>query len=228
MNPKTPDATARSHAFPELLTVPYRHRRPLPPFQEGDEIRFPESLVRALLEHFTRPGDAILDPFAGLGTTLLVAQDMDRRSYGVEPNAQRADWVEAQGFTGRLVRGDSTDIGAYDLPPMDFCLTSPPYMPRHHRWNPLYNGDPAFDGYDIYLARMQEIFRAVYALIKPGGRVVVQADNLTRETFSPLVWDLGLALSEVMALEGEMCVVWSECPDDVRPFTQCLVFRKAR
>ncbi|MGB0719419.1 MAG: hypothetical protein ACPGRX_03045, partial [Bdellovibrionales bacterium] len=60
-------------------------------------------------------------------------------------------------------------------------ITSPPYMPVHHSWNPLYGGDPAHAGYDRYLSRMAEIFKNLSAIMKRGALVVVQADNLQRE-----------------------------------------------
>ncbi|MEF3131104.1 hypothetical protein OS035_06485, partial [Rhizobium sp. 268] len=50
----------------ELLTVSNRHQFPLPDFQNGDEIRFPGALVSALLDRFTKSGDAVFDPFVGL------------------------------------------------------------------------------------------------------------------------------------------------------------------
>ncbi|HBH26824.1 MAG TPA: DNA methylase [Rhodospirillaceae bacterium] len=180
------------------------------------------------MERFTRPGDAVLDPFTGLGTTFFAAQATGRVPWGVEANAQRHAWVTARTpFAAHLVHGDSANVRTFGFPAMDFCLTSPPYMPQHHAWNPLRNGDPAHAGYDAYLRGMQQIFRAVRAVMRPGATVVVQADNLVGEgALSTLVWDLGLALSDVMALEGEIVVTWSD-DGAAEPFTQCLVFRVA-
>ncbi|WP_246827541.1 DNA methylase [Rhizobium croatiense] len=126
-----------------------------------------------------------------------------------------------------LICGDSAELAAFDLPEMDFCITSPPYMPHWHKWNPLYNGDPDYDGYDVYLKRMQEIYGRICRRMKTNAYLVVQADNLTNEQFSPLVWDLGRTLSAVMTLEGEIMVNWSGAVKGGSPFTQCLVFRNA-
>src|SRR5690606_8649226 len=45
---------------------------------------YPEELVAFFLECFTDPGDTVLDPFAGSGTTLKVARVMQRRGIGFE------------------------------------------------------------------------------------------------------------------------------------------------
>lgn len=45
---------------------------------------FPESLPEWFIKLFTQEGDTVLDPFAGSGTTLMVAQKLRRNSIGIE------------------------------------------------------------------------------------------------------------------------------------------------
>jgi adenine-specific DNA-methyltransferase len=44
----------------------------------------PQALLRHMIDVSSRPGDLILDPFAGSGSTLVAARDAGRRAVGVE------------------------------------------------------------------------------------------------------------------------------------------------
>lgn len=45
---------------------------------------FPKELPRWFIKLFTKPGDIVLDPFLGSGTTSLVSKEMSRNSIGIE------------------------------------------------------------------------------------------------------------------------------------------------
>lgn len=55
---------------------------------------FPEELVALMLEAYTDPGDVVLDPFAGSGTTLKVCRGMGREGIGIELNPDFADLIK--------------------------------------------------------------------------------------------------------------------------------------
>ncbi len=51
---------------------------------KGHSAAFPKELPRWFIKLFTQPGDIVLDPFLGSGTTCVVAKEMDRSSIGIE------------------------------------------------------------------------------------------------------------------------------------------------
>jgi hypothetical protein len=55
---------------------------------------FPVPFADSVVEHFTDPGDLVLDPFAGRGTAVFAAASKDRRGVGIEINP--VGWVYAQ------------------------------------------------------------------------------------------------------------------------------------
>jgi site-specific DNA-methyltransferase (adenine-specific) len=84
----------------------------------------PPELVSLLIELFSNPGDLVLDPFAGVGTTLLCARAMGRYGVGIEMDeAQCAEIVRRLRPTfGSPVRQKRTLIEALDtLPMFDFA-----------------------------------------------------------------------------------------------------------
>jgi hypothetical protein len=207
----------------DFITLPYALERQAPLF-EGNDIKTAESLVRYFVKGFTAPGERVFDPFAGLGTTLFVAEELRRIPYGVEFDHRRHQWVAGQlKHWTNLVHGDSGRLASYGFAKMDFAMTSPPFMPRHHTLNPLFGANPAHTGYDRYLKRMQHIFRQLALVMKPNGVVVVQVDNIHGRTFTPLVRDVSTAISRVLRLEGEIIVAWQGGRKDYR-HTHCLVF----
>jgi len=54
--------------------------------QEDHIAVFPDELPRRLIRMFTFPGETVLDPFLGSGTTMKVARELGRRSVGYEIN----------------------------------------------------------------------------------------------------------------------------------------------
>jgi hypothetical protein len=183
-----------------------RHRFRLPRKFQDNDVRFPESVAKYFIKEFTRRGAVVLDPFAGFGTTLRVAEQLGRLGYGVELDDERRSFAQGNlRHPERLLAGDSRKLAALQLPPADFVLTSPPYRPDAVGTRGRLDGR----GYRAYLQEMRSIFQLVARKMKHGAYAVVKVSNLRhRGRVQPLAWDLAAALGEVLRFEGERVLLW--------------------
>lgn len=201
---------------------------PLPPELADDDVRYPEALVETFLDAYTTPGMVVLDPFAGFGTTVVVAERMGRQGWGLEYDARRAAYARSRlAAPDRLIHGDARFIRDYDLPPVDFAMSSPPYMLREDIENPLTAYTTPGAGYEAYLGDLRSVYAQLAARLTPAARVVIEVANLKSAAgVTPLAWDVARAVGDVLALEGEIVIGW-----DVYGYgydhSYALVFRKA-
>ena len=69
---------------------------PLSKFRGAHFAVFPEKLVETCVLAGTTPGDVVLDPFCGSGTTLVVANRLGRRFIGIESNHDYCAMAQAR------------------------------------------------------------------------------------------------------------------------------------
>ncbi len=174
-----------------------------------DSTAHPAKMLPAIAAHaittYTRPGDWVLDPMCGIGTTLVEAVRAGRGAVGVEYEHRWAAvahdnmaLAREHGHTApaRVVCGDARQLPW--LLPADLhgqvalILTSPPYGPSthghlankagepirkvNHRYgNALDRGNLANIGHHRLLAGFTRILTAAALFLRPGGHVVITA-----------------------------------------------------
>ena len=70
---------------------------------------FPKHLPAWFIKLFTDPGDIVLDPFLGSGTTAFVAMELGRNAIGVEINPEYCDEVEKAASEMQVPLANLTD-----------------------------------------------------------------------------------------------------------------------
>ena len=155
------------------------------------------------IRHYTTPGEVVLDPMCGIGTTLVEALHTGRPAVGVEYEPHwvattRANLALAHQHgavqTGQVFRGDARHLAAV-LPAglrgqVGLVVTSPPYGPSthgqvavvpgvavqkyHHRYgSTLDRGNLANIGHHRLLAGFTTILAELQPYLRIGGHVVI-------------------------------------------------------
>lgn len=97
---------------------------------------FPIGLPKKCIELFTHKGELVLDPFVGIGTTLIAARDSGRNAVGfdlkkeyIEFAKKRLSQQESGKETKQIpIRDDAINIDKYlEKGTVALCITSPPY-----------------------------------------------------------------------------------------------------
>jgi modification methylase len=173
-----------------------------------ESVKHPARMLPAIAAHavaaYTQPGDLVLDPMCGIGTTLVEAMHAGRDAIGVEYESRWSDIADAniahahqQGATGRaaVMRGDATRI--LSLIPaaltgqVALVVTSPPYGPTVHglvrpgadgvaKFDNAYNdgtdrGNLAYRDLTGLTDGFAQILAGCRTLLRPGGVVLVTA-----------------------------------------------------
>ena len=199
----------------------------LPREFQNDDVRFSDSLVEFFLKEFTNEGDIVFDPFAGYGTTLLVAESMSRVGYGIEYTKSKADYIRGLlKQPDNLIHGDSRLMLDHELPPFDLCITSPPYTNKVDNENPFMDYSEKGYEYPSYLRDIRHIFDRVSQMMKPSAHAVIEISNLKRyRDVTTLAWDVAREVSQVLHFDGEVVLCWDENSYGY-DHSYCLLFSK--
>jgi len=186
------------------------------PDGSADDIHFTEALAASIIGYASRPGELVLDPFAGYGTTMVVAERLGRRGIGIELMQDHFEIARSRiGERARLILGDARNVSRLVDEPVDLVLTSPPYMAsRNHPQNPL-TGYATDDGdYEVYLDELGSIFGQLADLLRPGGQLVVNVANVvaTDGSVTTLASDMARVVDEHLPLMGVTTLDWDELP----------------
>jgi len=172
-------------------------------FQNNDN-RYPESLVKYFLELYTKKGDIVFDPFAGLGTSLIVSEKLNRIPFGIEFDNNRCKFIKSRlSHKNNVVCGDSLKLSKNKFPKFDFSITSPPYNPIGED---NYLGGKG--GYNGFIKDIGKIYSQMKSFMNKNSYIVIEVANLKGKEVTPLAWDIGKEVSKIFHFEGEVIIDW--------------------
>lgn len=207
----------------------------------GDSANHPATysptMIQEFVEFFTKEGGLVLDPFAGIGSSLVACQRSGRFGYGVElkPEYYNTMLKRVPEFSQNIVNGDSSKLSKLFQPNMfDFSISSPPYWDvlnrstkdfrknREERGLDSTYSDSETDvgnisDYESFLDELSKIYLEVYDLLKPNAYLVVIIKNVKKGgVFYPLAWDLAKRLSEKYSMKDER--IWIQDKVALAPY----------
>jgi DNA modification methylase len=187
---------------------------------------FPLALARRVVEIFTLPGDLVIDPMCGSGTTLLAALRLGRRALGIDLNPAYVDFANERCGARVAVADDARNLLRHVAPASArLCLTSPPYWDVMSRRRGVFGGPPRpysrhpddaanAPAYSTFLNAMAGIFAPVRTALRPGGTCVVVVMDIRRgPEFYPLHADLAYVLTGRCGFVLDDIIIWDRRQD---------------
>jgi len=222
-----------------------------PPRKKGVLVhpaKFPETMAQEFIKFFTKEGETVLEPMAGTGSTIVAAMRTGRNSYGIELNPKYAKIAkqiieEERDSLGKaiahlkseIMNGDAALAPSYQMPAIDYVLTSPPY------WDMLrargaetqkkrrsseeldvhYSDDPNDMGnisdYDEFLEKLVKIYEGLKPLLREKAYLTIIVKNVKKGgKIYPLAWDLARDLGRTYTLKDEK--IWLQDNQPLAPF----------
>lgn len=175
---------------------------------------FPLSLAKQHIEMYTKEGDTVLDPFAGVGTTNEAAEKLNRESIGIELSEDFVEKAKAdiENEDKHLIIHDDVRNLCEHVEPesVDLLITSPPYgnlletidgefarkWKEHSTIDTVDNPDAYSEDerdlgtfpYEQFMEEITEVFRDTFDVLKEGAYAVwVVKDYRDLDNNTPLV-----------------------------------------
>lgn len=213
-----------------------KEERAIAPDSKDHPATFSPTMIEGFVRFFTKQGQRVLDPFCGIGSTLVACKRSRRIGYGIELNKKyyEVSLKRVPEFRENIFNCNAKDLTSLGLPEIDFSISSPPY------WNMLNRSTRDFkklrtksnldykysvDGqdlgniteYDEFLNRVSNIYLAMYDLLKQGGYLVIIVKNVKKGgKLYPLAWDLARSLSKKYVLKDEK--IWIQDEIGLAPY----------
>lgn len=193
---------------------------------------FPIALAEKLIKIYTKDGgEVILDPFSGVGSTLIAAKNLNRKGVGIELNpdfvkiskerlSQENLASKEQSFQPEVYCADSRELEKFVKEnSVDLCINSPPYWDILNQKRTVDNREIGnysdsnkdvgnIQSYDEFLKELKEIYSKVYEVLKPNKRCcVVVMDIRKKDKFYPFHSDITRIMEEI-GFELEEYIIW--------------------
>jgi len=204
----------------------------------------PPQLMKNIIEFFTKEGGWVLDPFMGVGGTLLGASLCKRNAVGIDISEEYVETYKQVSKKLDLKEQISIVEDSKNIPFIfdgigqffDLILTDPPYCNMQARpktgekakkvgkkFSTPFTEDPkdiGNIGYDDYLKSLKEIIEKAILYLKKGKYLVVFTKDLqpSKKHHNMLHSDIVSTLLEIKGLRFSGYKIWFDKAQNLYPF----------
>lgn len=156
----------------------------------------PAFIIWNMVQRYTQPGDLVVDPMAGSGTTIDVCEEEGREVIGFDINPQHP----------KVKKNDARKIPLKDNS-VDMVFIDSPYGD-----NVKYSTDPKDIGHlsaedEKFYESLEQVTKEIHRILKPGkvmGWLI--GDQWVKKTFTPVGFKLYNMLSKYFQTVDLICV----------------------
>ena len=203
---------------------------------------YPVSLCKKLIRTFSKANSYVLDPFNGIGSTTVAAQELGGSAVGIDLSEDFCNIAKqrvGEDNKIQIINGDSFKVlETLSADHFDLCITSPPYwdilnMKRSADQRDSVNYSDKTDdigniaNYDEFIETLSNLFSLVNRVLKKGGYCIVNVMDIRKKSsFYPLHSDLAIALQKVGYIYDDL-IIWDRQSDynNMRPLGYPYKFR---
>lgn len=156
----------------------------------------PAFIIYNLVMRYTQPGDLVLDPMCGSGTTIDVCKEENRRAIGYDIVPTRPD----------IIRNDARKL-PLESDSIDMIFIDSPYGD-----NIKYNDDPANFGEisaedEKFYDELEKVMSESYRVLKPGKVLAwLISDQWVKKKFTPVGFKIYERLCKYFDTVDIICV----------------------
>lgn len=187
---------------------------------------FPIELAEKLIRIYTKKEDnaVILDPFVGIGSTLIAAQNLKRKSIGIDLNEEFCKIAKKRTKNNKpkakiYLENSQNLLNFIKKESIDLCINSPPYWDILNQKRTVdkkeiknYSEKKEDIGnvhnYEDFLSELKKVYSEVYKVLKPNKRCcVIVMDIRKKNKFYSFHIDISKIMEEI-GFELEEFIIW--------------------
>ncbi len=203
---------------------------------------YPVSLCEKTIQTFSKKNSKILDPFNGIGSTMVAAQNTGRKGIGIDLSKEYCNTARDRLKKNKKIEiiNGSSEIVLKNIKSnfFDLCLTSPPYWDilnmtrsadnkKAHNYSNNSDDLGNIGDYDLFISKLMLIFKEVYRTLKVNGYCIVNVMDIRKKSkFYPLHMDLSVEMQKIGFVLDDI-IIWDRQQDynNMKPLGYPFKFR---